>query len=480
MDIRFKERCKNQRKTVDDVYIWRDRKIGKGTYGLVFKAQAKDPAKNEEEFALKMIEGHGLTLSACREISLLRELNHKHVIALEAIFLSHSDLKVYLAFKYAEYDFYTVVKYHRNNNIEVKAQTVKSMMRGLIDGIRYLHDNWVIHRDLKPANVLIMGEGPERGMVKVADLGFARLFHQPLKPLADIDPVVVTYWYRSPELLLGARHYTKTIDMWAIGCIFAEILSGRPIFTCNADQNKFASPYHPQQFQRIMEEMGYPSEQDWPDMKIYPEFPTFQKNFRKKDFDGRSLKIWAHRNPFKNISSKAFYLLKKFLAWDPNRRISAEVALNDDYFKEEPLAKDDCFYGELIPYPKRVCQHEDKTKDIEKNKHVKKTEENKSKRVQQNSNELQEKRLKLEANRSKLTGCAQKHQLKQNKSRLLTMSKVNGHNLNQPNEVSNNFTLESQQRHALNQQIKHKKAHMTSHQRNVQNISQQKFNREES
>ena len=58
-----------------------------------------------------------------------------------------------------------------------------------------------------------------------------------------------------------------------------------------------------------MEEMGYPSEQDWPDMKIYPEFPTFQKNFRKKDFEGRSLKIWAHRNPFKNISSKAFYLV---------------------------------------------------------------------------------------------------------------------------------------------------------------------------
>lgn len=63
----------------------------------------------------------------------------------------------------------------------------------------------------KPANILVMGEGPERGRVKIADMGFARLFNSPLKPLADLDPVVVTFWYRAPELLLGARHYTKAI-----------------------------------------------------------------------------------------------------------------------------------------------------------------------------------------------------------------------------------------------------------------------------
>lgn len=65
----------------------------------------------------------------------------------------------------------------------------------------------------KPANILVMGEGPERGRVKIADMGFARLFNAPLKPLADLDPVVVTFWYRAPELLLGARHYTKAIGM---------------------------------------------------------------------------------------------------------------------------------------------------------------------------------------------------------------------------------------------------------------------------
>merc|ERR1711911_374804 len=88
---------------------------------------------------------------------------------------------------------------------------VKSLLYQILDGIHYLHENWVLHRDLKPANILVMGEGIERGRVKIADMGFARLFNSPLKPLADLDPVVVTFWYRAPELLLGARHYTKVL-----------------------------------------------------------------------------------------------------------------------------------------------------------------------------------------------------------------------------------------------------------------------------
>lgn len=80
---------------------------------------------------------------------------------------------------------------------------VKSLLYQILNGIHYLHSNWVLHRDLKPANILVMGEGPDRGKVKIADMGFARLFNSPLKPLADLDPVVVTFWYRAPELLLG-------------------------------------------------------------------------------------------------------------------------------------------------------------------------------------------------------------------------------------------------------------------------------------
>lgn len=104
-----------------------------------------------------------------------------------------------------------------------------------------------------------MGEGPERGCVKIGDLGFSRIYYNPLKPLADLDPVVVTFWYRAPELLLGARHYNKAIDVWAIGCIFAELLTYEPIFHCRQEDIKTSTPYHKEQLERIFRVMGYPS-----------------------------------------------------------------------------------------------------------------------------------------------------------------------------------------------------------------------------
>ncbi len=86
-----------------------------------------------------------------------------------------------------------------------------------------MHENWILHRDLKPQNLLISCRGPASGQVKIADFGLARIFQSPVKPLYDVERVVVTLWYRAPELLLGAKHYTKAVDMWAVGCIFAEV-----------------------------------------------------------------------------------------------------------------------------------------------------------------------------------------------------------------------------------------------------------------
>lgn len=129
-----------------------------------------------------------------------------------------------------------------------------------------------------------MGEGSERGRVKIADMGFARLFNNPLKPLADLDPVVVTFWYRAPELLLGARHYTKAIDIWAIGCIFAELLTSEPIFHCRQEDIKTSNPYHHDQLDRIFSVMGFPLEKDWDDIRKMPEHPTLQKDFKRSKY----------------------------------------------------------------------------------------------------------------------------------------------------------------------------------------------------
>ncbi|EQB78430.1 hypothetical protein CB1_000993015 [Camelus ferus] len=145
-------------------------------------------------------------------------------------------------------------------------------------------------------------------------MGFARLFNSPLKPLADLDPVVVTFWYRAPELLLGARHYTKAID------------------------------------------------KDWEDIRKMPEYPTLQKDFRRTTYANSSLIKYMEKHKVKP-DSKVFLLLQKLLTMDPTKRITSEQALQDPYFQEDPLPTLDVFAGCQIPYPKREFLNEDEPEE---------------------------------------------------------------------------------------------------------------------
>lgn len=376
MDYDFKISMNDKRQRVEDLFEFEGSKVGRGTYGHVYKAKPKD-IKDTKEYALKEIEGTGISMSACREIALLRELSHPNVITLRRVFLSHADRKVWLLIDYSEHDLWHIIKFHRTSKahkkiVPVPRSMVKSLLYQVLDGIHYLHANWVLHRDLKPANILVMGDGFERGTVKIADMGFARLFNSPLKPLADLDPVVVTFWYRAPELLLGARHYTKAIDIWAIGCIFAELLTSEPIFHCRQEDIKTSTPYNHDQLDRIFNVMGFPLEKDWPDISKMPEHPTLLKDFRKHNYGNNSLGKYMERHKIKS-DSKAFQLLSRLLTMDPTRRITSEEALKDNYFLEEPLPTKDVFCGHPIPYPKReFISEEDNDNKSNKNSQVSK------------------------------------------------------------------------------------------------------------
>nr|XP_003404341.2 cyclin-dependent kinase 19 isoform X3 [Loxodonta africana] len=365
MDYDFKAKLRGAG-AGEDLFEYEGCKVGRGTYGHVYKARRKD-GKDEKEYALKQIEGTGISMSACREIALLRELKHPNVIALQKVFLSHSDRKVWLLFDYAEHDLWHIIKFHRASKankkpMQLPRSMVKSLLYQILDGIHYLHANWVLHRDLKPANILVMGEGPERGRVKIADMGFARLFNSPLKPLADLDPVVVTFWYRAPELLLGARHYTKAIDIWAIGCIFAELLTSEPIFHCRQEDIKTSNPFHHDQLDRIFSVMGFPADKDWEDIRKMPEYPTLQKDFRRTTYANSSLIKYMEKHKVKP-DSKVFLLLQRLLTMDPTKRITSEQALQDPYFQEDPLPTLDVFAGCQIPYPKREFLNEDEPEE---------------------------------------------------------------------------------------------------------------------
>ena len=142
----------------------------------------------------------------------------------------------------------------------------------LLSGLLYLHQNWVIHRDLKPANIMVTSGGA----IKIGDLGLARLFRNPMHALFSGDKVVVTIWYRAPELLLGSRHYTPAIDLWAVGCIFAELLSLRPIFKGEEAKldSKKAVPFQRNQMGKIGEILGLPRKSEWPLLQSMPEYQS--------------------------------------------------------------------------------------------------------------------------------------------------------------------------------------------------------------
>lgn len=161
---------------------------------------------------------------------LLRECIHENIVKLVNVHINHGDMSLYLAFDYAEHDLYEIIRHHREKiSCSINAYTVKSLLWQILNGLNYLHSNWIVHRDLKPSNILVMGEGEEQGVVKIGDFGLARIFQAPLRPLSE-NGVVVTIWYRAPELLLGSKHYTSAVDMWAVGCIFAELLTLKPLF----------------------------------------------------------------------------------------------------------------------------------------------------------------------------------------------------------------------------------------------------------
>nr|XP_014088657.1 cyclin-dependent kinase 8 [Bactrocera oleae] len=384
MDYDFKMKTQMERTKVEDLFNYEGCKVGRGTYGHVYKAKWKERTDGKE-YALKQIDGTGLSMSACREIALLRELKHQNVITLIRVFLSHNDRKVFLLIDYAEHDLWHIIKFHRaakaaKKQVIVPRGMVKSLLYQILDGIHYLHSNWVLHRDLKPANILVMGDGNERGRVKIADMGFARLFNAPLKPLADLDPVVVTFWYRAPELLLGARHYTKAIDIWAIGCIFAELLTSEPIFHCRQEDIKTSNPYHHDQLDRIFNVMGFPQDKDWEDIKKMPEHHTLIKDFKRSTYSTCSLAKYMERHKIKP-DSKAFHLLQKLLLMDPNKRITSEQAMQDPFFQEDPLPTQDVFAGTPIPYPKREFLTDDDQEDKADNKRQQQQQEPNAKRV---------------------------------------------------------------------------------------------------
>ncbi|KAF7343430.1 Pkinase-domain-containing protein [Mycena venus] len=283
-------------------------KLGEGTYATVFKGRSKT---TNEIVALKEIHldaEEGTPSTAIREISLLKELKHVNILRLHDVI--HTETKLILVFEFCEQDLKRYMDQHGNRGA-LDPSTVKSFMFQLLKGTNFCHENQVLHRDLKPQNLLI-----NRKMeLKLGDFGLARAFGVPVNTFSN---EVVTLWYRAPDVLLGSRTYSTSIDLWSCGCIFAEMISGMPLFR-GKDNND--------QLMHIMKILGTPSHQqlakmlkDSPEIVLNREFPQLPKiNLAQV---------------LPKASPAALDLLERLLKFDPSERISAADALSHPYFTE--------------------------------------------------------------------------------------------------------------------------------------------------
>ncbi|OVA15389.1 Protein kinase domain [Macleaya cordata] len=293
-------------------------RIDEGTYGVVFRARDK---RTGEIVALKKVkmekEREGFPLTSLREINILLSSNHPSIVDVKEVVMDDLD-SIFMVMEYMEHDLKGLMETMRQ---PFSQSEVKCLMLQLLEGVKYLHDNWVLHRDLKTSNILLNN----RGELKICDFGMSRQYGSPLKPYTHL---VVTLWYRAPELLLGEKQYSTAIDMWSLGCIMAELLSKEPLFNGKTEFD---------QLDKIFRTLGTPSETIWPGFSKLPgvkvNFVRHQYNLLRKKFPPTSFT----GSPV--LSDAGFDLLNRLLTYDPEKRITAQDAVNHEWFREVPLPK---------------------------------------------------------------------------------------------------------------------------------------------
>jgi len=281
--------------------------LGEGTYGKVYKARNR---RTGEFVALKQMkleaQEEGVPSTAIREIALLKEVSHPNVVPLLEVFCKPT--KLVLVFELLDND---LKKYMKTLNGRLTPGVVKNFAFQLCRGVEFCHANRIIHRDIKPQNLLI----DSRLRLKLADFGLARAFSVPVPKYTH---EVVTVWYRPPEILLGATHYSVPIDLWSIGCVIGEMATGAPLFAGDSEIDTIF---------KVFQKLGTPTEQTWPGVSELPDFkPSFPKWPTRR---------WDNiRNTAQQVGADGIDLLERLVCYDPAKRISARRALTHAYFSD--------------------------------------------------------------------------------------------------------------------------------------------------
>ncbi|KAK3212864.1 hypothetical protein Dsin_017570 [Dipteronia sinensis] len=300
-------------------------KVGEGTYGKVYKAKDRSSGKLValKKTRLEMDE-EGIPPTALREVSLLQLLSQSlYVVRLlcvehadsssssslnSAATDSSSKSNLYLVFEYLDTDLKKFIDSHRKgvNPRPLPSTLIQSFLYQLCKGVAHCHSHGVLHRDLKPQNLLL---DKDKGLLKIADLGLGRAFTVPLKSYTH---EIVTLWYRAPEVLLGSTHYSPAVDIWSVGCIFAEMVRRQALFPGDSEF---------QQLLHIFRLLGTPTEKEWPGVTSLRDWHVYP--------------LWEPQNLARAVPSlgpEGVDLLSSMLKYNPADRISAKAAMDHPYF----------------------------------------------------------------------------------------------------------------------------------------------------
>ncbi|XP_050439081.1 cyclin-dependent kinase 1-like [Adelges cooleyi] len=290
--------------------------IGRGSYGIVMKC--KDKRTNEVVAIKKITSSYFSMPEALREITILKKLsNHTHLISFLNVFRVKQIL--YIVFPYMDYNMYEYINKHYSNGLGY--DLTKEYMIQVIRGIDYMHEHHVIHRDIKPDNILLT----RNGVIKLCDLGISKLIC-PTSFGAELlmTPGMGTLWYQAPEMLLGIKKYGTEVDIWSIGIVFTEFMSGQPVITGKTSINQYRS---------IIRNFGIAIE----DQKYFNEimknthYSIVSMNYTnsyKYENVGKALKNYYPLWPNELVE-----IVSKCLQFKPTRRKSAKYLLNEPYFR---------------------------------------------------------------------------------------------------------------------------------------------------
>ncbi|KAK9828503.1 hypothetical protein WJX72_000424 [[Myrmecia] bisecta] len=276
---------------------------GKGSYAVVYKARDR---LTGEVITLKKLrldrEDEGVPGTAIREVSLLKELQHENIVTLKDVLWDSS--RLYLIMEYMDMD----LKEHMDTNASAAdLGNIKYYMYQMLKATAFAHAHRIMHRDLKPQNILV---DRHTHRLKVADFGLARCFTPPIRPYTH---EVVTLLYRAPEILLSSPLYGMAVDLWSIGCVFAELVTGQPLFMGDSEIGQLFA---------IFQILGTPNEALWPGVtRIRDWAATFPQ------WPARDLAEVVPR-----LDPAGLDLLRQLLRYDPDQRITARKALEHPYF----------------------------------------------------------------------------------------------------------------------------------------------------